>query len=442
MRMTSRLLVNMIVVVMLGVVMVGWVIANIIGTGFFNQPFVVTADFESSGGVFTNQEVTYRGVLIGQVGELSLNDDGVDVELLIDKEWAGRIPASVTAEVQSKSAVGEQFVNLTPADSSADEMLADGDVITRDRTSLPVDFQELLASLDRVLRDVPPGSVRNLTHNLADGLGGRSEDLASILESLGTLSRAFAEVAPEQQRLLTNATETGRAFLATKDEFAAAIQASDEVFAGLGDEPEELSALFKANDRFAREGSALLRRQGDNLAGGIDALADFVDYQYTHLADVDQSLEHIPQFLHAIEDASIPWVAPDGRKFYRIRIGYVYENLRSSWPCKYRLPEGYERFQFEREERTPITTMKCLPTPPDDSTALVRSLVEALREWGRANPAAAEVVAKDLEKALGDFISAPEVPEPLTHLFEGTGYEPVPAPTPSPTPSPTPEPTP
>ena len=438
--MTTRLLINMVVVVMLGVVMVAWVIANIIGTGFFNQPFVVSADFESSGGVFTNQEVTYRGVLIGQVGDLTLNRDGVDVELLIDKEWAGKIPASVTAEVQSKSAVGEQFVNLTPTETASTEMLADGDEITRDRTSLPVDFQELLTSLDSVLRDVPPGRVRNLTHNLADGLGGRSEDLASILESLGTLSRAFAEVAPEQQRLLSNATETGRAFLATKDEFAAAIAASDEVFAGLGDEPEELSALFKANDAFAREGSALLARQGDNLAGGIDALADFVDYQYTHLADVEQSLVHLPQFLHAIEDASIPWQSPDGRKFYRIRIGYVYDNVRSTWPCKYRLPDGYERFQFERAEREPVTTMSCLRTPADDSTALVRSLVAALREWSKGHPEETAAMAVELQESLDDFTSAPEVPEPLVHLFDGIDYEPVPSPTPSATPSPTPTP--
>lgn len=438
MRMTSRLAVNMVVVVLLGVVMVGWVISNIIGTGFFNQPFVVSADFASSGGVFTNQEVTYRGVLIGTVGDLTLNNDGVDVQLLIDKEWEGKIPASVTAEVQSKSAVGEQFVNLTPAATSTTEKLADGDEIPRDRTSLPVDFQELLTSLDRVLRDVPPGRVRNLTTNLADALGGRSEDLATILQSLGTLSRAFADVAPEQQRLLTNATRTGREFLRTKDEFAAAIAASDEVFAGLGDEPEELSALFNANDAFAREGSALLRRQGDNLAGGIDALADFVDYQYLHLADLDQSLVHIPQFLHGIEDSSIPWRAPDGREFYRIRIGYIYDNVPSTWPCKYRLPDGYERFQFERDARDPVTTMKCLPTPPDDSTAAVKSLIAALREWSRTHPADTDVVARELRAAVVDITSIPQIPEPLQQLFGGLDYEPIPTTDSTPTPAPSP----
>ena len=43
-----------------------------------------SADFAASGGVFTNQEVTYRGVLVGQVGEMTLGEDGVNVQLLID----------------------------------------------------------------------------------------------------------------------------------------------------------------------------------------------------------------------------------------------------------------------------------------------------------------------------------------------------------------------
>ena len=433
--MTRRLLANLITVLLLGVVTIGWLISNVIGNGLFNAPFEVTADFASSGGVFTNQEVTYRGVVVGKVGDLTLNDDGVDIHLLIDNEWAGKIPATVTAKVQSKSAVGEQFVNLTPPDPSTTpsitiltnhETLAAGDEIPREQTELPVDFQELLQSLDRVLQDVPPGTVRNLTHNLATGLRGRSGDIASIFDSLAKLSKAFASVAPEQKRLLSNATVAGQEFLRTKDEFASAIQSADKVFEGIGDEPEELRALFRANDLLAREGSELLARRGDDLAQGISSLADFVDYQYAEQDSVIQSLEHVPQFLHAVEDASVPWKAPNGNTFYRIRIGYVYDNVRSSWPCKYKLPEGYERQPQVRGERKTITSMRCLPTPPEETTEAVKTLVAALRTWMRDHRSGAE---RNL-LSLG-------VPVMLQPLFQPP--EPAPAPTtPAPTPTPTP----
>ncbi|HEU4480819.1 MAG TPA: MCE family protein, partial [Actinomycetota bacterium] len=372
-----KIFVNLIVVVMLAVVMVGWVVFRLAGSGALDKPYKVTAEFAASGGVFTNQEVTYRGVLVGQVGELALSEDGVRIELVIEPEWEGRIPADVEATVRSKSAVGEQFVNLTPG-AVTGSFLEDGDVIPRERTSLPVDFQALLSSLDRVLADVSPEQTRRLISNLAGGLEGRATDIGTILNSLGELSAAFESVAPEQRSLLRNATETGTAFLATKDEFSRAIRAADAVFAGLGDEPEEMRRLFAANDRLAREGIALLARRGDDLASGIEGLADFVGFQLSEKDELIKSLEYTPQFLNAIEEASVPWVGADGRRFYRIRVGLILDNVPSTWPCKYELPLDWERMPHVRDPRTPNTNQKCLPSERD---ADLQNLMAALEDW-------------------------------------------------------------
>jgi len=382
-KITPRLLANLIVVLLLFVLTVGWVLTSLVAGSVGEGPMRVTVDFEGSGGVFSNQEVTYRGVLVGKVGEMKLNLDGVDIELLIDPEWKGRIPADVHASIRSKSAVGEQFVNLTP-NSSGEPMLESGDRIARSDTTLPVDFQQLLRSLDRVLADVPPETARRAVENLGGGLEGRGEDIGTILESLATLSDAFASVAPEQQRLLENATSTGTAFLNSKEAFTAAIEAADEVFEGLGDEPEELRALFAANDRLARSGIKLLAKHGRNIEKGIGGLADLVNWQLRTKSDQIASLELLPQFLHAIEDVSIPWRSPDGREFYRIRTGLVLDNVPASWPCKYALPVGYEtRFPHERSSRRTRTGRPCIPQTTT-STVEVSSLVAALERWARA----------------------------------------------------------
>ncbi len=260
MRIKPRLAINLAGVLALSVITVGWVVFRLVGPGAVGDPMRVVADFASSGGVYTDQEVTYRGVLVGRVGELVLNDDGVDIELVIDPEWRGDIPRDVLAKVLSKSAVGEQFVNLVPV-AADDEILADGDVIPRSSTRLPVDFQQLLKSLDSVLSDIPPEQSRRLIQNLASGIGGHEGDIAEILRSLSTLSDAFASVAPEQVRLLDNAPRAGAEFLRTKDEFAGAMRAADQVLTGIGDEPEELKRLFAANDRFARDGIDLLAEE-------------------------------------------------------------------------------------------------------------------------------------------------------------------------------------
>ena len=395
--MTRRLAINLVTVLVLFVVSVGWVVVGLLGGGVGGSPYPVTADFASSGGVFTNQEVTYRGVLIGRVGEMALNDDGVDVELLIEPEWAGKVPADVIASVRSKSAVGEQFVNLTPR-GTTDEVLEAGDTIARADTELPVEFQALLRSLDRVLAELSPGATRRVVTELSGGVSGRSDEIAEILRSLGTLSEAFASVAPEQRRLLSNAPRAGRAFLDTKEDFTAAMQAADRVLTGIGDEPDELRQLFVQNDRFAREGIRLLARHGSDLAGGIEALADLMTFQVEHRDLVIGSLEHLPGFLHAIEDASVRWRDPDGRVYYRIRTGLVFDNVETTWPCAYKLPEGYQRFPHVRSERRVLTDPRCLPRTSD--AAEVAAAVDlALEKWGAENRAQAEPEAAAEAKA-------------------------------------------
>lgn len=393
MRMTPRLLINLVTVLLLGVVTVGWVLVSLVGGGAFDEPWRVVADFKASGGVYTEQEVTYRGVAVGRVGELSLNETGVDIELLLEPEWEDRIPANVTARVQSKSAVGEQFVNLIP-DGTSEQTLADGDEIARADTRLPVDFQRLLATVDRVLADLPPQQTRRTVKNLGEGLAGSGGDIAVILRSLGTLSDTFAEVAPEQQRLLSSATRAGSAFLATKDEFAGALAAVDRVAAGIGDEPEELEALLAQNDRLAQRGLALLDRHGADLQAGIRGLADLMGFQLRSKREVLGSLDHVPDFMRAVEAASIPWTSPEGRQFYRIRVGLVVDNVPATWPCKYEVDLEYPRYPFEREEREPYTAMECLDeTVPTETYTAGEELVAALEGYAAERDAAAAQTA-------------------------------------------------
>lgn len=385
MKLSARLITNLIVVLLLGVLTVGWVVADLLGSGIGSSPFRVTADFTSSGGVFTNQEVTYRGVLVGRVGELSLSDDGVDVELLIDPEWEDKIPAGVVATVRSKSAVGEQYVNLTPSGSGSDT-LGDGSVIARENTDLPVEFQNLLKSLDRVLAEVPPDTTRRLVSTLAGGIAGRSEEIGTILRSLGTLAGGFASVAPEQKRLLENAPRAGAEFLRTKEEFAAALAAADAALEPLADEAA-LRELFTQNDRFARAGIALLVRHGSNLASGIEGLADLMTFQVKNKDAVLQTFEHLPGFLHAVEDAAIPWRSPDGRSFYRIRTGLIFHNEVESWPCGYDIQPEYTRLPHVRTKKRVVTDVRCRKPSPEEGEEIAAAVARALRRWVRTQPA-------------------------------------------------------
>src|SRR6476660_5301035 len=65
----------------------------------------VHADFPDSGGIFTNAEVTYRGVTVGQVGSLKLIPGGTRVDLKLDSCSGPSIPSHSTATVADRSVV-------------------------------------------------------------------------------------------------------------------------------------------------------------------------------------------------------------------------------------------------------------------------------------------------------------------------------------------------
>ncbi len=115
---------------------ISYVSARYVGLGdlLLGAGYVVTADFDESGGIFENAEVTYRGVAVGRVDRLRLADDGVHVDLRIDS--GVEVPKDTMAVVENRSAVGEQYVDLQPR-TQGGPFLAAGDRIDDDATPHP-----------------------------------------------------------------------------------------------------------------------------------------------------------------------------------------------------------------------------------------------------------------------------------------------------------------
>jgi phospholipid/cholesterol/gamma-HCH transport system substrate-binding protein len=146
-----------------------------------DRSYTVVAHFAESGGAFADAEVTYRGVRVGQVRELVLTDDGVDLVLDIDDEH-DRIPADAHAVVGNRSAVGEQYVELQPQSDDA-PFLQEGSEIDRNVTTTPIRTDTLLTHLDETVRSVGQDDLRTVTSELGVAFAGAGEDLQTILDS-------------------------------------------------------------------------------------------------------------------------------------------------------------------------------------------------------------------------------------------------------------------
>ncbi len=185
----------------------------------------------------------------------SLTDNGVAADLSLDSGVP--IPADLEAEVHSRSAVGELFVQLVPR-SGDGPMLKNGDVIPQDRAVVPIDVNTVLDATNRGLAAIPRDNLRTAVDEAYIALGGLGPELSRLVDGGTALAiDARANLDPlitliEQSKpILDSQTDSGGAIEAWASNLASItdqLQSQDPAVAGILEKgpgaTEEVRALF------------------------------------------------------------------------------------------------------------------------------------------------------------------------------------------------------
>lgn len=140
----------------------------------------VTLKLPTTGGLYQNANVSFRGVNVGKVRSVQLTPNGVEAHLSIDS--GADIPAASTASVRSVSAIGEQFVDFTPTEDGPSGYLRDGSVVTSDQ--VPVEISRMLNQADALLDQVGDTRLRALMDEAFQAFNGTGEALQRLLDSM------------------------------------------------------------------------------------------------------------------------------------------------------------------------------------------------------------------------------------------------------------------
>ncbi len=291
--------------------------------------YTINVTFAESGGVFTGQEVTYRGVTIGRVGELKVVREGVRISLIIEQTF-DEIPKDGTkARVMFKSAVGEQFIDLLPTKSSG-PYLQERDEIPISATQLPVQQEDLLRLLDQVLSGIPPKAIGNLVDVLGEGLGGRGDDLHAAFAALDPLTETLANRTREVNDLAVNGDKLGTAFDATSSEFVTGMKGVGASVSALGRGADGLERLLDSGAEYLPDLGNLIATRKVQLNTTIANLAEITRISADHLQSVADTLDWLPLFLDTLVQA----YDVDTNRF---RFGQIIGELGNP-PCSYGTP--------------------------------------------------------------------------------------------------------
>ncbi|MEU4764880.1 MCE family protein [Actinosynnema sp. NPDC023794] len=274
--------------VLIALVGVSYVGARYVGLGrvFGASGYVVTMQLAESGGVFTNAEVTYRGVAVGRVGQMRLTADGLDIDLDIDPS-APSIPSDLEAVVANRSAVGEQYVDLRPRGEDG-PYLADGSVIPRSATRTPPPVDTLLTNLDAFAKSVPTESLRTVVDELDLAFNGTGPDLQVLLDNTKVFTQAATEHLPQTKALI----DSGLVVLNTQAAQGGAIKSFSADLRSLAEQLKnsdgDLRRLIGVSPQAAEQVSALLRETGPNLGVVLANLLTTGNILVTRLDGLEQ----------------------------------------------------------------------------------------------------------------------------------------------------------
>jgi phospholipid/cholesterol/gamma-HCH transport system substrate-binding protein len=309
---------------------------GVMAFGFIHVPallgigrYTVTVDLPATGGLYPTSVVTYRGTEIGRVKSVDVTRDGVQAVLTLNSEI--KVPSDVTAAVHSRSAVGEQFIELTPKPNANARPLGDGDVIGVGSVQIPADIGSLLDETNTALKAIPQDNLKTVVDEAAKAVGGLGPELSRIVD--GSTSLAI------------EAGKTKDSFTTLIDQFPAVansqVQTSDSI-ATWAHHMALITGQFKAQDpAFAdllqkggpalNEGKALFDRVAPALPVLLANMVSLGQIAVTYRSDIEQLLVLFPQGTAVMSAIALP--NADTKQAYKGIYLDFNLNLNTPPPC-------------------------------------------------------------------------------------------------------------
>lgn len=267
----------------------------------------VAVEFAQGAGLYPGAEVTYLGHPVGKVEDMELEGDRLVATLsLVDDV---EVPASVTAEIHSRSAVGEQYVSLVPAVASASASgprLADGDRIPADRTSYPVEIGPVLDNVQALVGSLDEERLSALIDESGQAFNGRVGDLQTILDSGSSLIQtAEANFRPTADLLRDLGPVLGTVN-GESDGITRLTRNLDQVTAELRAGDDDLRALLAAGPGFSQETLALVDDLSVSLPTLLARTNPVLGVLRTYDSYLAQILSDYPLAAATVQSVTIP----------------------------------------------------------------------------------------------------------------------------------------
>lgn len=285
--------------------------------GLFRGGYLVTAEFADAAGLSAGDQVLVAGIRAGQVEDLRLAGDRVEALLRVDDH---ELPKTTRARIILRTLVGRRSVELVaPGGSSSgsgsrlpsddwSELLADGDRIPVERTSLPVDVPEFGEVAEDIFSETDTAALNEFLVSLTDVTRGQRAQIETLIQGGSRLTGVVNEQEQEVRELLRNLRTVSEALAARDQQLVTVIDDFGATVAELADRREDLRRLLRGTDEASGVAADLIAREREALDRILDEVHIAADVISRHQLDLAEALAYGGDSIEGF--ASIAYAGP------------------------------------------------------------------------------------------------------------------------------------
>jgi len=272
------------------------IVAAIVGWNLYKKltTNTVVAYFPETLALYPGDKVQIMGVKVGSIDKIEPAGDKMKVTLHYDNSF--KVPANATASILNPSLVASRNIQLSPPYTGG-PVMEDNAVIPIDRTQVPVEYDQLRDSINRILTDLgptkeqPKGPFGDIIQSAATGFAGKGEQLNKTLNGLS-------------QALYTLNEGRGDFFGVIKSLalFVNALYQSDQQFVALNNDLATFTNSFTNTNREVANALADLNQLLTTTRQFITKNGEVLNHDINNLADVTNAILQ-PDPLNGLETA-------------------------------------------------------------------------------------------------------------------------------------------
>jgi phospholipid/cholesterol/gamma-HCH transport system substrate-binding protein len=205
-----------------------------------------------------------------------------------------RLPADAIASLRQSSLLGEKFVELAaPPDSAARGDLADGAVITADRTNRHTEVEEVFGALSLLLNGGGIGQLRTINSELADVLTGNEPQIRAFLSNVDQLVTDLDRHRGDITAALDGVNKLAATLAGRRQQIKGALTDLTPGLRALSDQRSALVTMLQSLDTLSDVAVDTIDRGRDDMVADLKAIAPVLN----RLADAGQNLPRALEIL-------------------------------------------------------------------------------------------------------------------------------------------------